>query len=107
MKITNPVNGQEVPYTPTAEGRVPASDIKVWVVVHPLQQPNQFWVQEPVTVRSDCTWVTTVYFGEPGTRDEKFEVMAIGNPDPPIQKGQRASWPSAQTASSIVTVTRK
>ena len=107
VEITKPLEGQEVPYTPTVEGRVPASDVKVWVVVHPLAEPTQFWVQEPVAVRSDCTWAGTVYFGEPNTHNQQFEVMAVGNPDPPIDKGQRASWPNSQLASKIITVTRR
>ncbi len=82
---------------------------QVRIVVHPLDT-GAYWVQPIPTLREDGRWSVLAYFGRSGDLDtgKVFEVMAIADPDQPLEEGTvLEGWPKAGQRSSTVTVTRR
>lgn len=109
IRITEPADGDSVPWRPFVEGTVTNPDAKVRVVVHPMKIPDR-WVQPDVTVDEDSTWKVQIYIGEPGSAHvgEHFEIMAFANPKKKLPEGKvLKKWPKAQCKSQVVEVIRR
>lgn len=67
VSISSPVNGDTVKYTELVSGtstNVSGSSLHLYVLVNPIETGEQWWVQPEVTVSSDGSWQTLVYFGD-------------------------------------------
>jgi hypothetical protein len=107
--ITEPKNRDIVPERPYVEGKVSNANAAVWVVVHPMEVAD-YWVHPRLTANQDGTWRVDAYLGRPGNVDagKHFEIMAIANPQRPLNEGDvLRSWPDAASKSEVVEVVRK
>ena len=95
----------------TLGGKAPNKNVRVYVVVNPVEQPQQFWVQEQAAVDSRGNWTCNVHFGDPIARDsgKKFrvKVFADANLNLPVGLTQNGNWPQAKWVSEEITVTRE
>lgn len=109
LRITAPLDKAKVLERPYVEGTVADSNVKVWVIVHPMEV-SDYWVQPSVTVKETGSWKVKIYIGRPGSIDvgKQFEIMAVANPKMSIKEGDVISgWPDAQAKSQVIEVTRK
>lgn len=91
-------------------GKAPSPSARIFVIVNPVEQPQQFWVQKIATVDGKRNWTASVHFGEPGQahHDKQFTCMAVGDPETDLHEGDvLPDWPNAKWKSEIITVTRK
>ena len=91
------------------EGTVTDSNVRVWVIVHPMEV-SDYWVQPSITVKENGSWKVKIYIGRPGSVDvgKQFEIMAVANPKDNLKEGDVLSgWPEAQAKSQVIEVTRK
>ena len=109
VSITSPSHGASMPERPTIEGKVADPQLHVWVVVHPMDL-SDYWVQPPVTVRSDGSWKVSIYIGRPGAVDvgKRFEVRAFVGTRPELREGAVLhDWPEAEARSDVLELVRK
>jgi hypothetical protein len=109
VEITAPLDKSSVPQRPMIEGRVSDVNVKVWVVVHPLEVTD-YWVQPRPTVRSDGWWKAQIHVGRPGDVDagKLFEIRAVANPERELEEGNVLSdWPKGGAISAVIEVTRR
>lgn len=109
IRITTPIEGQNVSWRDIVKGTLDDPHSTVWVVVHPVGL-SAYWVQPPPSVSKDGTWKTQVYFGRAGNIDigKQFEIMAVVNPKEKMGEGYIFNtWPEAEARSKVVTVIRK
>ena len=109
LRITAPLDKAKVSERPYVEGNVSDANVKVWVIVHPMDV-SDYWVQPSVTVKENGSWKVKIYIGRPGAMDvgKQFEIMAVANPKDKLKEGDVLSgWPEAQAKSQVIEVTRK
>jgi len=110
IEVTTPRPQTAVTGRPRVEGRVSDAKAQVFVIVNPVDTPDQFWVQPPAIVQPDGTWRAIVYIGRPGSVDvgKRFELRAVANPKDTLKEAQVLSrWPDADASSSVIEVQRK
>lgn len=106
ISITWPKEGSKADARQLVQGTVLNPDERVWVIVHPLNV-TAYWVQPPVTVRSDGAWSVMVYLGGAGDTDKEFEIMAVANPKVSLHEADMLSdWPATED-SVVIQVRRK
>ena len=109
LRITAPPDKSQVLERPFVEGRVADPNVRVWVIVHPMEV-GDYWVQPSVTIKEDGAWKVKIYIGRPGNIDvgKQFEIMAVANPKVELKEGKvLKGWPEAQWKSQVIEVTRK
>lgn len=77
--ILTPEAGATVGASGTVKGsaRLPP-DGHLWILLHPPVPGNQWWPQEPASVRNDDgTWSAVVYFGNEDDVGAEFEIAAV------------------------------
>ncbi|MBU6390754.1 MAG: hypothetical protein KGQ83_00735 [Planctomycetes bacterium] len=90
-----------------AEGIVSDSNVKVWVIVHPMEV-SDYWVQPRVTVKETGFWKVKINTGMPGDAGRQFKIMAVANPKDNLKEGDvLRGWPKAQAKSQVIEVIRK
>lgn len=110
IQITMPQTQSGVPMRPSVEGKVSDPKAQVFVIVNPLETPDQFWVQPPVVVQPDGKWRAVIYIGRPGSIDvgKRFEIRAVANPKHRLKEADVVGgWPEAEAASSVIQVQRR
>ena len=106
VTIKAPASGEQVQAREDIQGSVKDPNSTVWIVVHP-SGTDQFWVQQPAIPKRDGSWSTSVYFGGPTDAGKQFEVRALTGVSPKLRAGEvLVSWPSAQSVSAVLNVTR-
>jgi hypothetical protein len=109
LRITVPRDNANVPERLYVEGTAKDSNLKVWVIVHPMEV-SDYWVQPAVTVKENGSWKVKIYIGRPGSvdADKHFEIMAVANTKNKVKEGDVLSyWPEALAKSQVVEVIRK
>jgi hypothetical protein len=94
----------------TFSGRSPVENAIIYLIVNPLETPQQFWVQARAVVDRRKNWFGSAHLGDPGPahRNQKFVVYAVANPEVPLHTGDVLSdLPPARWTSAPVIVTRK
>lgn len=107
LKITAPANNAQIAYRPFIEGTISNADATVWVILHPMAI-SVYYVQPPVTGRGDGTWKVQIYAGDQNAGiGDRFEIMAVVNPQQSLKEGQQLSaWPIASSKSNVIEVIR-
>ncbi|MFC2104787.1 hypothetical protein ACFLS4_05500 [Bacteroidota bacterium] len=108
LSITNPLDGTNVNWRPTIEGKITNINKNIFLIVRPLSN-NSYWVQPSVSISRDGEWKGTVYIGR-ANKDigEEFEVMAIANPEVELKIGDVFdNWPKSEWNSQIIKLIRK
>ena len=109
LRIISPLDKAQVAARPVIVGTVADPNMKVWVVIHPMEA-SDYWVQPSLTVKNDGTWKVMIYVGRPGRIDvgKQFEVMAVANPKVNLKEGDVLSgWPEAEWKSEVIELIRK
>jgi len=91
-------------------GKVPDPAVNVYVIVNPVETPQQYWVQKKASVDNKRNWTTTVHFGDPGSahQHQQFKLMVVADPQLNLHESDVLSdWPNARWRSEIFTVVRK
>jgi len=99
-----------VPPVATFSGRAPSADAVVYLIVNPLETPQQFWVQSRAAVDARKNWFGSAHLGDPGPAHagQKFAVWAVAGPSVSLRVGEvLADLPPARWTSKPVLVTRK
>jgi hypothetical protein len=110
VRISSPADDATVPEQPVIQGTVADARAAVWVVVYSFEVPDDYWVQPQATVKADGTWTAEIYVGDSGAENvgKQFLIMAVANPQQPLQSGDvLEGWPPAAAQSNILEVTRK
>lgn len=105
----NPSAGPVGPQ-PTLTGKAPSADTKVFLIVNPVQTPQQFWVQKKANVDGKKNWLCSIHVGDPGAGQagQQFVVVAVADPTGTLHEGDVLSgWPGAKWVSQPITLTRK
>ena len=109
IQISVPEDGSRVIHRPDVAGMVSDPLAEIWVIVRP-RDTSEFWVQPPVTIQDDGSWINKIYIGNPGS-DEigmDFEIRAFANPTTELREGLRLpNWPRGEARSPVVTVVRR
>jgi len=109
IKITNPLEGDTVPFRAVVSGTVSDPHTSVWVIVHPLITSG-YWVQAKASVKASGEWQTAAFFGGSGSRDQAllFEIRAVVNPRGEMYEGRVLdAWPDEAGLSRVVGVIRE
>ena len=107
IEISEPTDGVKVAQKQYVKGMVSDPEADVLVVIHPVETSG-FWVQPPVTVKSNGTWRVKAHFGRAGMDSGKeFEIRAFANPEGMLREGKSGSWPKAAARSDVADVIRE
>lgn len=109
VSIAEPANGTKVAYRQVVRGTVSDPKCKVWLVVHPMLAAD-YWVQNPINVKSNGQWTAQVYLGTSAQTQvgELFELRAVADPQAALKAGDvLTTWPDAKSQSNIVEVERE
>ena len=109
INITEPKDGDSVPWRPYVKGTVSDPDSEMWVIVHPMDV-SDYWVQPRLSVKREGSWKVKIYIGQPGYSDvgKQFEIRAVANPTRKLNEGDVLKyWPEANWKSQIIEVIRK
>jgi hypothetical protein len=105
----NAVPGPVGPQT-TLTGKAPSADAKVFLIINPVETPEQFWVQKIARiVDGKKNWTCSIHVGEVGPKyaGQQFIVYAVADPDKTLPEGNIGELPAAKWTSQPVTLTRK
>ena len=111
VRIIRPKDGDRVPEIMVVKVMAPHSARNVWVIVHPLDQQDGYYVQHPPKKGKGGVWrCEGVHIGRSGDVDagKQFALMAVI--DEELKPGQRlAGWPDVPEAnqSPIIDIERK
>ncbi|MEQ1758249.1 MAG: hypothetical protein ABL986_08025 [Vicinamibacterales bacterium] len=109
VSLLTPADGATVVHLQRLTGQVSDPEARVWLVIRPLEAPQEFWAQPPATVRNTGFWTATVYFGRSPQLDsgKHFEVRAFINPSKPLKPGLVSGWPDAEARSEVIELIRR
>lgn len=109
--IFEPENDSQVTQRTFIRGKVdiPNSDVKI--VIHPMEESGQCWVQQDVlfTDSKKGEWAVQARFGVNGARDngKPFAIKAIANPVSGVVEGEITCWPEGEFSSEAIIVHRE
>lgn len=107
IAIVSPTSNTTVEMHDRLRGTVTDAGASIWIVVHPIETMD-CWIQKPVIVDQDGSWVANVQFGEdkPKHSGSPYEVRALANPKQALKPGKTSCWPEAVATSRPLFVRR-